>query len=387
MNILYVCGNNPLKKDIGVHQRTNLLYKALCKIAQVDAVYQSDINKTLDDSANHSLIPVDVYRPPLFRRLFYSLLKRCRRPSFLNLLSKKDIFMSRKINELTRKKDYDYIVVRYLAMAVKCGIAFNKKVIIDLDDLPEQLYLSALNKPNNTRFQNLYYKLLAKSAKYHTKQIACKVKCVYLPNKSQCALIPNSFYLPNIPYPKRYPLENNSGDMNIMFVGLLSWWPNIYGVRHFLDKVWDHVTKELPDARFNIIGAELSQEDKRLWEQHKGVNIVGFAQDLIKEYVKNSVVITPIYHGAGTNIKVLEAMRMGKALVATEHASRGFEDIAHDGQNVFIAKNDHDFAQKIVRLLKDRGLNELMGKNAKNSLKNKYSFSNFCKVIKNSILT
>jgi glycosyltransferase involved in cell wall biosynthesis len=166
-----------------------------------------------------------------------------------------------------------------------------------------------------------------------------------------------------------------------MFVGKLSYNPNSQGIDHFLKYVWPIIIKEIPQVHFNIIGFLLSEEKKRHWESHKGVNVIGFTEDLVTEYQKNNIIIVPIYLGGGTNIKVIEAMYMSKACVISQYASRGFEDLLIDGENILIAENENDFASKIIQLLKDPDLSKHIGVNAKKALKDEYSYDNFCKTV------
>jgi len=49
--------------------------------------------------------------------------------------------------------------------------------------------------------------------------------------------------------------------------------------------------------------------------------VEGFVADVRPAYERASVVIAPLVASAGTNIKILEAMAMGKAIVSTEGES------------------------------------------------------------------
>jgi glycosyltransferase involved in cell wall biosynthesis len=89
------------------------------------------------------------------------------------------------------------------------------------------------------------------------------------------------------------------------------------------------------------------------------------------------VVIVPIYQGAGTNIKVLEAMYTNMPCVITQHASRGFEDILIDKQNVLIAQTDIEFADKVIAVLKDKNLNTYIKMNAYKTIENNFSYNSF----------
>jgi glycosyltransferase involved in cell wall biosynthesis len=71
------------------------------------------------------------------------------------------------------------------------------------------------------------------------------------------------------------------------------------------------------------------------------------------EYRKYKIVVVPIYYGSGTNIKVLEAMSMKRASVITDFVARGFKKDLIDNQYILIAKENQDFANKVIQLLFD----------------------------------
>ena len=48
-----------------------------------------------------------------------------------------------------------------------------------------------------------------------------------------------------------------------------------------------------------------------------GIELEGFVADVRPAYARAAIVIAPLLASAGTNIKILEAMAMGKPIVAT----------------------------------------------------------------------
>ena len=71
--------------------------------------------------------------------------------------------------------------------------------------------------------------------------------------------------------------------------------------------------------------------------------------DVRPAYQRAAVVVAPLLASAGTNIKIMEAMAMGKAIVSTEAGIHGLE-LAR-GQDVVVANSGEDMANAIARLL------------------------------------
>ena len=61
--------------------------------------------------------------------------------------------------------------------------------------------------------------------------------------------------------------------------------------------------------------------------------------------------VIPIYQGAGTCIKVLEAMQMKKPIVTTDVGFRGYSSFFNDNEDCLVAKNDDMFVQYVLMLL------------------------------------
>jgi glycosyltransferase involved in cell wall biosynthesis len=310
----------------------------------------------------------------------------------IGVLGKKDIFFSKKAKELIKYNKYDFIFIRYIEALVVFGIKPSTNIIIDIDDLPEQVFLTNLNieESNDLSLKNIYHKLYyyfaAKTSRHYTKKIVKNVFAVFFPNERQCSLFNNSFYLPNIPYPLNTLKTKQKAVYQILFVGLISHKPNYTGIEYFLNCIFPVILEQLPDVNFRIIG-KIPEKIKNRWLiQYKNISILGFVNNLEDEYNNSSVVVIPVYHGSGTNIKVLEAMSYGKACVISSFAGKGFEKLLINEENILIAENDTDFADKTVRFLKDSELRKNIGTAAKKSINEQYSFENFYEIMKKTII-
>ena len=67
-------------------------------------------------------------------------------------------------------------------------------------------------------------------------------------------------------------------------------------------------------------------------------------------YRRATVVIAPLLASAGTNIKIMEAMAMGKAIVSTPAGINGLDDV---GEAVVVVKTSEDVAYAIAGLIHD----------------------------------
>ena len=99
------------------------------------------------------------------------------------------------------------------------------------------------------------------------------------------------------------------------------------------------------------------------WREHTGlssippddrIRLLEFVSDVRPLYVEANLAIVPTLVSAGTNLKVLEAMAMDRAVVSTSSGCAGL-GLEHS-VNVWIADQPEDFARAIQTLLQDDAL-------------------------------
>ena len=98
-----------------------------------------------------------------------------------------------------------------------------------------------------------------------------------------------------------------------------------------------------------------------LIEQCKKVDCVhvhGFVEDLKEAYLQCKCVVVPLYRGTGTSVKLVEAMSLGRSVVATSNGLRGLHSGFVSGEDFPSATNDEEFANNVISLLQDEKKNK-----------------------------
>ncbi|MFL6197050.1 MAG: glycosyltransferase [Thermoanaerobaculia bacterium] len=108
------------------------------------------------------------------------------------------------------------------------------------------------------------------------------------------------------------------------------------------DRLLPAVRARHPRAVFRFIGGGLPDGFDL-----PGVEAPGFVEDLAAEYRRAAVVVAPIVSGGGIKIKVIEALAMGRFLVATPKALEG---IGTELEHLAVAPLDR-FASEVSRAL------------------------------------
>jgi|GEM_PF-635182 len=141
--------------------------------------------------------------------------------------------------------------------------------------------------------------------------------------------------------------KNENDRLQILFVGSY-FYPNIHGIKWFIDNVIDNI-----DADLIIVGSGMGVLEKT-YPNHEKVQFYDFVKDLGEYYIKSHIVISPIFIGSGMKVKVAEALMFGKIIVGTHLAFQGYNI---DEANCHICQSKEDFIRKIndlKYLLKDK---------------------------------
>lgn len=375
-------GFNPFDISTGSGQRYNLLLRACARLGKVDVI-------SFTDNVQSNIPNVDViYGQSCPKKVYagrWNRFKRLLRPWSLYSFFEKDPKRSLIVENIIKNDEYDLIVARYIPYACECGLLkYSDKLVVDVDDDPIDLQLT-LSKNGHTKRAQLYYRLLAHLMRWALDSSLNKIRFAFFPNAEQVRG-KHSSYLPNIPYYEVEPLPPvQPNNHRLLFVGDLRYIPNVLGIEHFVKTIFPQIRERIVDAELFIAGRNHGEEWQKKMEQTEGVHILGFVQDLRKEYEKCNICIVPVYSGAGTNIKVLEALRMNRACVVSDEATRGFRNIFVDGKDYFVANNDDQFVEYICGILQDFSKSIAMAQHGHNSVVGNYSIASFNAVVERSL--
>jgi glycosyltransferase involved in cell wall biosynthesis len=157
---------------------------------------------------------------------------------------------------------------------------------------------------------------------------------------------------------------------SIIFVGTFKFFGNQDAVKWMLSEVWPQVKIRQPSARFYIVG---NQPPAWLRQRKEpGLEVTGWVPNLAEYMQKCRVVVAPLRMGSGTKLKILEAMSMGKPVVATSIGAEGIGAV--DGREMLIRDDPRQFAEAVADCLNDPALAGRLGGNARLLIRNNFSW-------------
>lgn len=147
------------------------------------------------------------------------------------------------------------------------------------------------------------------------------------------------------------PMHNR--EFRLLFVGNLSFPPNVEGLRLFVAQAWPAIRRTVPEARLTVVGLNPSP-DVVVLTSRDDIELHANAADLRPFYEACHAVIAPILFGSGTRIKILEAMAYGRPVISTSLGAEGM-GLEH-GRHLLIADSMAEFANAAVNLRRDPAL-------------------------------
>jgi glycosyltransferase involved in cell wall biosynthesis len=108
----------------------------------------------------------------------------------------------------------------------------------------------------------------------------------------------------------------------VLFAGSFQWPPNVDGAIQFMRKGWPRVTARVPRARLRVVGKAAPRAIHRAADK-AGVEVAGYVDSIAEEFAKATVLVVPLWAGAGARVKIVEAMAARLPIAATRLAAEG----------------------------------------------------------------
>lgn len=168
------------------------------------------------------------------------------------------------------------------------------------------------------------------------------------------------------------PHGNLERPRSLVFAGNMSWYPNSAAMLFFADRVWPSLKAKVPGVTIDVLGGNPPPRLLALAAQDRDFRVHGFVPD-VRPYVgRAAAYVCPIMDGGGTKLKILDALAMGKPIVAHPIACEGIE--VQDGRDVIFARTPNEFVKSIAALLENLDLRKELSLNARSLAESSYSY-------------
>ncbi len=167
------------------------------------------------------------------------------------------------------------------------------------------------------------------------------------------------------------PVERVAGSVNILSIGTMYWPPNVESMLHFAGEILPVVKREMPECTLTIAGQKPVESIKAL-ARDPAIRVTGYVDDVRQVARDCGVFIVPLRSGSGVRVKILNALAMGLPVVSTPIGAEGLDVVS--GEHLLLADGPADFAEAVVRVLRDTELAATLGRNGRELVCKRYSW-------------
>ncbi|MCL4507646.1 MAG: glycosyltransferase [Chloroflexi bacterium] len=173
----------------------------------------------------------------------------------------------------------------------------------------------------------------------------------------------------------------------LIFSGALTYFANYDAIRYFLSEIFPRILAQAPMAKLYITG-KTDQVDLSGLALNDHVVLTGYLDDVRPAVARAHVSIAPLRIGAGSRVKILEAMALGTPVVCTAKAAEGL-DVVNEEQ-ALIADTPDAFASAVILLLQNPAPRERLARRARRLVEDKYDWRaigrRLCDLVENTCL-
>jgi glycosyltransferase involved in cell wall biosynthesis len=155
----------------------------------------------------------------------------------------------------------------------------------------------------------------------------------------------------------RFQPQPEEPGQRLLFIGSFRHFPNIAAYRYFTERIWPLLREKFPSVTVTVVcGPDWLTYWRAFTDSPEPapdprITLLGFVSDVRPLYAECNLVLVPTTVSAGTNVKVLEAMAMQRAVVSTPSGCAGL-GLLH-GHSVWEAETPEAFAAGIATLIND----------------------------------
>lgn len=388
--ILWLSHFVPYPPDIGAVQRSYNLLRETAKYHDVTvmafnqpALINSDTELT--KSIKHlqqfcriaDVFPIPTDTTPYGRPLAYLKSIFTENPFTLNWLQSKQFYNA--LRSIIRNESFDLIYFDTISLAPYRAVTDDIPCILNHHNIESDMMRRRGNIERNP-LKRIYIALEAKKI-----EIAENNWCPEFNLNITCSPLDNQRLLKHVPGLALKVIPNgvdfsrfNENPVTeqpdtLVFAGSMSWYPNRGAMEFFSAEVWPLLKSRRASVQMTVVGPNPPATLVTLARQDKSFKVTGYVDD-VRPYIESAAVyICPIYDGGGTKLKVLEALAMGKALVANPVACEGIDVI--NGESVVYAVTPTQYVDKIIELLDSPEKRQHLGKNGKRLAIDQYSYT------------
>jgi glycosyltransferase involved in cell wall biosynthesis len=137
----------------------------------------------------------------------------------------------------------------------------------------------------------------------------------------------------------------------LLLAGSFAWEPNAAGAIRFLEEGWPRVRAGAPNATLRLAGKG-PPPSLRAAAERAGVELAADVPSMPEEFARATLLLVPLWIGAGARVKIIEALGARLPVVATSFACEGLG--LAPGMHYMEGESAAELGERALELLRDR---------------------------------
>ena len=364
--VLFLAHRVPFPPDRGDKIRSFHILKHIASFARVHLVAFADDPRDLDPSAEFRALLGECVVVPRAKSRARAAVEALATGKPLSLTAFADARFGAAVRDILARRPIDaiYAFSGQMAQYLPEG---GPRMVMDFVDLDSAKFAAYANDARGP--MRWLMRREARLLGAYERGVAGRVDASLFVSEAEAALLPGAQALENgidtvsfdpavvTPVAERGPL--------IVFTGQMDYRPNVDAVISFARDVLLAIRVRHPDARFAIVGRAPTPSVRAL--AGESVIVTGEVADVRPWLAAAAVVVAPLQLARGVQNKVLEAMAMARAVVASPAAAEGIDH----GGTIVVAE---DAAGAVTALLGAPLKAEALGMLARERVKARYGW-------------
>ena len=266
--------------------------------------------------------------------------------------------MRRRVEQLTKEKQYDVVVCDFLAPAVNLPRTLSCPTVLFQHNV-EAMIWKRHSEVQANQLKHLY--LYGQWRKMHAFEgVMCRrfdrVIAVSREDSESMQRAYNVTAIDDVPtgvdttffHPRR---AEQRDPHNLVFTGSMDWLPNEDAIRYFTDQILPLIRQQVPDVTLTVVGRNPYPALVELSQRDSSIIVTGRVEDVRPYMERAAVYVVPLRIGGGTRLKIFEAMAMEKPIVSTTIGAEGLP--VRQERELLLADTPEAFAAAVMRVIAD----------------------------------
>lgn len=290
--------------------------------------------------------------------------------------------MEKILDTVIEKNRFDYIHISHSYMAQYVTKYKGVIGLVDHQNVKTILYHSACAGTNNPlrkiNYSAEYYKWykyereVLRNFEFHLACSPVEQKAIENFVHRPVRLLPSG-----VDTERFYEKKGMDTGANLLFTGSFDYFPNHEAAVFFCKKILPLIRKAVPNVVFQVVGRQPREALEKLIRKTPNTWFSCNVRDIRPFYYQSAVAVVPLSVGAGTRLKIPEAMATGLPVVST---SKGCEGLGlANGEGIIIADDPAQFAEAVISLLKDSKAREGLSRKAAVISRERFSWNEVLK--------